>query len=140
MGRDYVHHFGVNLFRKVGPWIGRPDFRKRNEGTSLSEDESENVDKHLSDLQRQPSRWLVSTVVLIDCLHFEWLFLYVLIQQRKDLLQDVTFRSFSGQEKAGNKNRKFSDLVPFPLPVSGEVPLFLPVIMGRKIDSDLTEL
>ena len=37
----------------------------------------------------------------------------------KDLLQDVTLRSFLGQEKAGIKNREFPDLVPFPLPVSG---------------------
>ena len=49
----------------------------------------------------------------------------------KDLLQDVTFRSFSGQEIVGNKNREFPDFVPFQLPVSGEVPLSLLVIMGR---------
>ena len=58
----------------------------------------------------------------------------------KDLLLDVTFRSFLVQEIAGNKNREFPDLVPFPLPVSGEVPLFLLVITGKKIDSDLSEL
>ena len=58
----------------------------------------------------------------------------------KDLLQDVTFRSFSGQEINGNKNWKFPDLVPFPLPVPGEVPLSLLVITGRKTDSDLSEL
>ena len=57
-----------------------------------------------------------------------------------DLLPDVTFRSFSGQEIAGNKNREFPDLVPFPLPISGAVPLFLLVITGRKTDSDLSEL
>ena len=49
----------------------------------------------------------------------------------KDLLPDVTFCSFSGQETAGNK----LDLVPFPLPVFGEVLLFLLVITGRKTDS-----
>ena len=58
----------------------------------------------------------------------------------KDLLQDVTFRSFSGQEIAGHKNREFPDLVPFPLPISGEVLLSLLVITERKIDSDLSEL
>ena len=52
----------------------------------------------------------------------------------KDLLQDVTFHSFWGQEIAGNKNWEFLDLVPFPLPVSGKVLLFLLVITGRKID------
>ena len=58
----------------------------------------------------------------------------------KDLLQDITFRSFSGQEISGNKNREFPKLVPFSLAVSGEVPLFFLVITGRKIDSDLSEL
>ena len=43
-------------------------------------------------------------------------------------------------EIAGNKNDKFPDLVPFPLPVSGEVPLLLLLITGRKTDSDLSEL
>ena len=43
----------------------------------------------------------------------------------KNLLPDVTFCSFLGQEIAGNKNGQFLDLVPFPLPVSGEVRLFL---------------
>ena len=59
---------------------------------------------------------------------------------KKDLLPGVTFRSFLGQEIAGDKNRAYPDLVPFPLPVSREVLLSLLVIMGRKIDSDLTEL
>ena len=58
----------------------------------------------------------------------------------KDLLQDVTFRLFLGQEIGRNKNREFPDLVLFPMPVSGEVPLFLLVITGRNIDSDLLEL
>ena len=58
----------------------------------------------------------------------------------KDLLQDITFHSFSGQETAGNKYREFPDLLPFPLPVSREVPLSLLIIMGRKNDSDLSEL
>ena len=58
----------------------------------------------------------------------------------KDLLGDVTFHSFWVQKIAWNKNWEFPDLVPFPLPVSGEVPLFLLVITGRKIDSDLSEL
>ena len=58
----------------------------------------------------------------------------------KDLLPDVTFLSFLGQEIARNKNQGFPDLVPFPLPISGEVLLFLLVITGRKIDSDLPEL
>ena len=49
--------------------------------------------------------------------------------------QDVVFHSFSGQEIS----REFLGLVPFPLPVSGEVPLILLVITGRKIDSDLLE-
>ena len=40
----------------------------------------------------------------------------------KDLLLDVTFRSFLEQEITWNKNREFPDLVPFPLPISGEVP------------------
>ena len=58
----------------------------------------------------------------------------------KDLLEDVTLHSFPGQEIAENKNREFPDLVPFPLPIYREVPLFLLVITRRKIDSDLSEL
>ena len=37
-------------------------------------------------------------------------------------------------------NQKFPDLVPFPLPVSGEDLQSLLVITGRKVDSDLSEL
>ena len=40
----------------------------------------------------------------------------------KDLLPDVTFRSFLGTEITGNKNREFPDFEPFPLSVSGDVP------------------
>ena len=58
----------------------------------------------------------------------------------KDLLQDITFRSFSGQEIAGNKNWDFPDLVSFSLPISEEGSLSLLVITGRKTDSDLSEL
>ena len=58
----------------------------------------------------------------------------------KDLLLVASFHSFLGQEIAGNKNQEFLDHVPFPLPVSGEIPLFLLVITGTKIDSDLLEL
>ena len=57
----------------------------------------------------------------------------------KDLLLDVTFFSFLVQI-AGNKSWEFPDLVPFPLPVSGEDPPSLVPVMGRKIDSDISEL
>ena len=59
---------------------------------------------------------------------------------KKDLLNNIAFRSFLGLEIAGNENREFPDLVPFLLLVSGEVLLSLLLIMGRKIDSDLSEL
>ena len=52
----------------------------------------------------------------------------------KDLLLDITFRSFLVQETAGNKRREFTDLVPFPLPISREDPRSLVPAMGRKID------
>ena len=58
----------------------------------------------------------------------------------KDLLPDVTFHSFSGQEISGNKNQEFPELVPFPLPISGEDLRSLLVVTGRKIDSDISEL
>ena len=58
----------------------------------------------------------------------------------KDLLLEVTFRSFSGQEMTGNKLWEFPDLVPFPLPISGEAPRSLLVVTGRKIDTDFLEL
>ena len=55
----------------------------------------------------------------------------------KDLLQEVVFSSFLGQEISGiKKKREFLCLVPFPLPVSGEVLLFLLIIRERKTDSD----
>ena len=57
----------------------------------------------------------------------------------KDLLLDITFHSFLVQEIAGNKSREFPDLVPFPLPISGEDPRSLVPVTGRKIDlSQLT--
>ena len=56
----YVHQFGENpklgTFQKVVPRIRRPDCRKPSKGTSLTENELEYVDKHPSDLWRQPSR------------------------------------------------------------------------------------
>ena len=52
----------------------------------------------------------------------------------KELLLDVTFLSFSGQEISVKKNLEFTDLVPFPLPISGEVLQSLLVITGRKMD------
>ena len=45
------------------------------------------------------------------------------------------------KEIARSKNSEFSDLLPFPVPITGKVPfLFLLVTTGRKIDSDLSEL
>ena len=47
---------------------------------------------------------------------------------------------FLEQEITGNKNWVFPDLVPFPLPISEEVPRPLLAVKGRKIDLDLSEL
>ena len=58
----------------------------------------------------------------------------------KELLPDVTFCSFLEKEITGIKNREFLDLVPFPLPLSGEIPGSLLTVMGRKIDSNLSKL
>ena len=44
------------------------------------------------------------------------------------------------QKIARNKGQEFLDLVPFPLPISGEDALSLVPVTGRKIDSDLSEL
>ena len=38
----------------------------------------------------------------------------------KDLLLDITFYSLLVQGIVGNKSQEFLDLVPFPLPVSGD--------------------
>ena len=43
---------------------------------------------------------------------------------RERSITDIIFRSFWEQEIARIENQEFPDLVPFPLPVSGEVPLF----------------
>ena len=39
---------------------------------------------------------------------------------KKDLLLNITFHSFLVRGIVGNKSQEFLDLVPFPLPVSGE--------------------
>ena len=130
----------LGTFRRVRPWTGRSDLLTWSEDTFWIEGESEHVGKHLSGLWRQSSCWPISIVVQ-NWLSSSWMIVSLCIDlAEKELLPDVTFRSFLEQEITGNKNRKFPDLVPFPLTVSGEVPRSLLVLTGRKIDSDLSEL
>ena len=113
----------LGTFGKVRPWIGRPDLRTLTKDTSWIEDEMERVGKHLSDLWRQPNHWPIS-IVILTWLSPSWMAVSLCTDLAvKDLLPDVTFHSFSGQEIAGNKTREFPDLVPFPLPISGGSPI-----------------
>ena len=138
--RPLVWWKSTGTFRKVRPWIGRPDLRTWIEDTSWIKGESVHVGMHLSGLWRKSSQWPISIVVL-TWLSPSWMVVSSCTDlAEKDPLLDVTFPSFSRQEIAGNKNREFPDLVPFPLPFSGKVPQSLLVITGRKIDSDLSEL
>ena len=67
-------------------------------------------------------------------------FLYIDLAEG-NLLPDVTFHFFFlEQEITGNKKQEFPNLIPFPLPISGEVPPSLLVVTGKKIYSDSSEL
>ena len=123
----------------VRPWTERPDVRRWTKGIFWSSDVSEHEDMHPSDLWRQPSRWPLS-IVLLTWLSPSWnaVCLYTDLV-RKDLLHGVIFHSFLALGIARNKNLKFPDSVPFPLPISWKVLRSLLAITGRNTDSDLSE-
>ena len=81
----------------------RPDLQTWTEDTFWIEGESEHVGKHLSSLWRQSSLWPIS-IVILTWLSPSWMVVSLCIDlAEKDLLLDITFRSFLGQEITENK-------------------------------------